>query len=455
MMDACIWAIDPFGLERSEVTSSSLNGNQNMDRSVSPLRLRLTSIFLPPGASIWIFGTFDIDSEQITPSDPSVAVVGQYSYHRPNSEDIEGLAPKAGPSLYNKKQRKMYTGFAVDLIECSKNLRSKNECNQAVVKLWAGSRSNETLDDVGMAESMYDVSNIIISQKGKFLVLLDMRYSTKDFMGNMSFASFKFDWSIENGNAITVLDTIVGIFLLGFITILGLALVFCVFKSNNIAHVNRIRAQIELNQLEAARRRGGFEEKNNQGATISRIKDLTLRYSFNRDDLDEVKACMERAGAGDNMKCSICLDDVVPSLEEEEVSTTRTARLLPCSHIFHEECVSTWLQQKKVCPLCKLDIAETNRWYKHGSEEGMDESDVKKKKEMYEKSKCRYELFRQALKQFEEEEEEEEEEESDADGEEEEEDEEEEEVTDEEPPVERERTALTVIVPSRARGESV
>ena len=76
VMDACIWAIDPFGLERSEVTSSSLNGNQNMDRSVSPLRLRLTSIFLPPGASIWIFGTFDIDSEQITPSDPSVAVVG-------------------------------------------------------------------------------------------------------------------------------------------------------------------------------------------------------------------------------------------------------------------------------------------------------------------------------------------------------------------------------------------
>ena len=37
---------------------------------------------------------------------------------------------------------------------------------------------------------------------------------------------------------------------------------------------------------------------------------------------------------------------------------------------------------------------------------------MKKKKEMYEKSKCRYELFRQALKQFEDEEEE-----SDADGE--------------------------------------
>ena len=30
VMDACIWAIDPFGVERSEVTSSSsLNGNQN------------------------------------------------------------------------------------------------------------------------------------------------------------------------------------------------------------------------------------------------------------------------------------------------------------------------------------------------------------------------------------------------------------------------------------------
>jgi hypothetical protein len=154
-----------------------------------------------------------------------------------------------------------------------------------------------------------------------------------------------------------------------------------------------------LDQLERARRRDAEgKDSNNQGASISRIKDLTLLYSFDIEDATELKECMRRVGETGDIECSICLDDVTEV--EEEAGTVAKIRLLPCSHIFHEACIRTWLQQKKLCPLCKLDIAETFRWYKHGSPEGMNESDTEQKNEMYEKSKRRFQMFRQALKEF-------------------------------------------------------
>lgn len=49
--------------------------------------------------------------------------------------------------------------------------------------------------------------------------------------------------------------------------------------------------------------------------------------------------------------CAICLDDFVPASEGEEGSTVRE---LPCHHIFHPECVDTFLRDSSsLCPLCK------------------------------------------------------------------------------------------------------
>jgi hypothetical protein len=45
--------------------------------------------------------------------------------------------------------------------------------------------------------------------------------------------------------------------------------------------------------------------------------------------------------------CSICLMDY----EDGE-----KFRHLPCSHMFHPECIDKWLEQKPVCPVCKVDL---------------------------------------------------------------------------------------------------
>ena len=70
------------------------------------------------------------------------------------------------------------------------------------------------------------------------------------------------------------------------------------------------------------------------------VKDETL------ETLPEVK-CQETGKA-----CSICLTDF--ELDE-------TCLQLPkCGHLFHGECVKTWLKINKVCPTCRKDVEDEN-----------------------------------------------------------------------------------------------
>lgn len=46
--------------------------------------------------------------------------------------------------------------------------------------------------------------------------------------------------------------------------------------------------------------------------------------------------------------CSICLVDFEPG--------ARIAKVKSCGHTYHEVCLTTWLEQKNECPLCKASI---------------------------------------------------------------------------------------------------
>lgn len=60
-----------------------------------------------------------------------------------------------------------------------------------------------------------------------------------------------------------------------------------------------------------------------------------------------------RASVSDDVsnECPICL---LKFVDQEDV------RRLPCFHLFHTECVDKWLlDQKEVCPNCRMNINST------------------------------------------------------------------------------------------------
>lgn len=46
--------------------------------------------------------------------------------------------------------------------------------------------------------------------------------------------------------------------------------------------------------------------------------------------------------------CAVCL---------EELRAGEVVRKLPCGHCYHKQCITRWLQQKAVCPVCQASIA--------------------------------------------------------------------------------------------------
>ena len=50
---------------------------------------------------------------------------------------------------------------------------------------------------------------------------------------------------------------------------------------------------------------------------------------------------------GNYLECVICLQDME---EGQELI------MLPCSHIYHEKCILSWVERKRKCPLCDINI---------------------------------------------------------------------------------------------------
>lgn len=68
--------------------------------------------------------------------------------------------------------------------------------------------------------------------------------------------------------------------------------------------------------------------------------------------LEAVIRCVEQAPAADvpaGHECTICLESFVEGT---------IWRALPCSHVFHRDCILEWLSHGRRCPLCRLDLHE-------------------------------------------------------------------------------------------------
>ncbi|XWS38933.1 hypothetical protein CRYUN_Cryun18bG0006300 [Craigia yunnanensis] len=51
---------------------------------------------------------------------------------------------------------------------------------------------------------------------------------------------------------------------------------------------------------------------------------------------------------GSGKDCPICL---------EELEVGSEAACMPCSHVFHDLCIATWLNKKKRCPCCRFKLS--------------------------------------------------------------------------------------------------
>jgi len=60
--------------------------------------------------------------------------------------------------------------------------------------------------------------------------------------------------------------------------------------------------------------------------------------------------------------CAVCI---------EPFKATDIARLLPCRHEFHKDCVDPWLLANRTCPMCKMDILRHYGYIFTGSQESI------------------------------------------------------------------------------------
>ncbi|XP_020104826.1 uncharacterized protein LOC109721570 [Ananas comosus] len=79
---------------------------------------------------------------------------------------------------------------------------------------------------------------------------------------------------------------------------------------------------------------GGFGGVPAPSASIEKLDRMRYRDEEGRG------WCRERA-------CSICMDEF-----EEGARLCK----IPCSHAFHEECLTRWLERSRLCPLCRYSI---------------------------------------------------------------------------------------------------
>lgn len=71
-------------------------------------------------------------------------------------------------------------------------------------------------------------------------------------------------------------------------------------------------------------------------------------FTTNTSIASDTVSTMDRT-SGNLNTCQICLEDYI---ENDDI------RILPCIHSFHMDCIDTWLIQKSVCPVCRVNIRE-------------------------------------------------------------------------------------------------
>ncbi|WMV53329.1 hypothetical protein MTR67_046714 [Solanum verrucosum] len=78
--------------------------------------------------------------------------------------------------------------------------------------------------------------------------------------------------------------------------------------------------------------------------------DLSVHMILFVSDMVKLLWKMEK----DESDCVSCFEEL-GKYEEKH----KQAMCMPCSHMFHEHCITTWLQNGHSCPVCRYDLLAT------------------------------------------------------------------------------------------------
>jgi hypothetical protein len=114
------------------------------------------------------------------------------------------------------------------------------------------------------------------------------------------------------------------------------------------------QAQLALAIMESQRQmmQGGYGHPDGEhGTSVGISEEGKSRWERFRFQLDAKKgdygSVSQKDGCEDGPHCSICLGEYE---DEEELVK------LPCQHIYHDECITSWTSNHTKCPLCNYDL---------------------------------------------------------------------------------------------------
>lgn len=109
-----------------------------------------------------------------------------------------------------------------------------------------------------------------------------------------------------------------------------------------------------LNNIE----KGTIYSEDNQTLTTSDSKEAKVHpYPSTGDIVDEIQIHRIAQEIEENVyekDCPICQASITSNESEDGTQKKEEVmvRMLSCGHIFHDECISLWLTQRAVCPMC-------------------------------------------------------------------------------------------------------
>ncbi|KAF8705814.1 hypothetical protein HU200_031022 [Digitaria exilis] len=99
----------------------------------------------------------------------------------------------------------------------------------------------------------------------------------------------------------------------------------------------------------------------NRGATTDTINAL-VAYKFKSRRIHDGDVEGNGGGvlaAGTDKERTILAEDAICCICLSKFSSNEDLRELPCTHVFHMECIDKWLQINALCPLCKAEIGSS------------------------------------------------------------------------------------------------